>query len=77
MRMPGISFAMGKRLMLRYSRVSGSLPKMELAGLDACMSKYSRLRGKGDTVREIVVGYPQASLTMLQPALALRTMPGV
>lgn len=43
MRIPGISLAMGNRLMLRYSRVSGSLPRMEFAGLDVCISRYSRL----------------------------------
>lgn len=43
MRIPGISLAMGNRLTLRYSRVSGSLPRIELAGLEVCISKYSRL----------------------------------
>lgn len=47
--MPGISLAMGKRLMLRYSRVSGSLPRMELAGLDVCHNRYSRLSSRGAT----------------------------
>lgn len=41
--MPGISFAVGNRFTFRYSRVPGSRPRIEFAGLDVCHSKYSRL----------------------------------